>query len=172
MHLFYDYDRVYLPVGGISGSSERGLKTSGTPIARLQASARPLLRRVAERSIIIGIISPIVYALFIRRTAWHWMLVFARIVWDMPAAAELSYIPPYHFSLLFRSLSSSFSLLLIWEASSVILSSYVAQEPLRGELPLTDQSQDPNGSLINGLKSNKEIVKVRRIKRLIWGYQH
>ena len=51
-------------------------------------------------------------------------------------------------------------LLCIWEFSNAVFSAYVAQEPLKKDQPLTNDSRDPNGSLLNGLRSKKEIAKV------------
>ncbi|KAL8935370.1 MAG: hypothetical protein Q9216_005459, partial [Gyalolechia sp. 2 TL-2023] len=92
--------------------------------------------------------------------AWRTSLECARFLrWDIPSAAELSSIPPYHITLVFRSLTSGFCLVLLWQGSNLAFSAYLAQEPLKRGQPLTQESNDPNGSLINGLKSRKQVVK-------------
>ena len=69
-------------------------------------------------------------------------------------------MPPYHISLIIRSAGSGFLLLLIWEISNAVFGAYVAQEPLKNGNPLSNDSGDPNGSLLNGLKSKNEVIKV------------
>lgn len=161
LHLYYDYDRLFLPI--ISKKDEnrpnRRPHVVVAPIEQLKTTACSLVERAAVRSVLIAISGPFVYAIFIRRTAWSWALSLARILWDMPAAAELSYLPPYHISLILRSLVSSFLLVFSWESSNAIFSAFVAQEPLKNAQPLTYESRDPNGSLLNGLQSKKEVLQ-------------
>lgn len=160
IHLCYDYDRVYLSGYKKSASTQQRSVMMLSPITQLKILAPSLIQRVIVRSGLVSLLGPFAYALFIRRTAWSWTLALARMLWDMPAAAELSYIPPYHISLIVRCMSSSFLLILLWESSNTIFSAYVAQEPLKNDAPLTNESKDPNGSLLNGLESNKDLVKV------------
>lgn len=160
LHLYVDYDWIFLPLTGeITGVHQRPL-LAVPPVTQLKEAAPSLIRRVIIRSVLIALLGPFVYAIFIRRTAWRWALSCARMFWDMPAAAEMSYIPPYHITLIIRSAVSSAFLVLLWESSNALFSAYVAQEPLTDGALLTDGSNDPNGSLLTGLKSNKDVVKV------------
>lgn len=160
IHLYYDYDRVYLPVYKKTGSAQQRSVIMIPPTSQLKTIIPSLVQTVVVRSVLVSIFGPFVFAIFIRKTAWAWTLALARILWDMPAAAELSYIPPYHIFLVLRCVGSSFLLMLLWESSNAIFSVYVAQEPLKNGAPLTEESKDPNGSLLNGLRSNKDVVKV------------
>lgn len=160
IHLFYDYDRVFLPIRKKLGSTEQRPLLATSPIAQLKTNAPFILQRVVVRVGVLGVLSPFLYAIFIRKIAWNWTYAFASMMWDIPFAEELSYIPPYHISLILRAMSSSLLLALIWESSSMIFTAYVAQEPLTKGVPLTDESPDPNGVLLNGLKSHKNVVKV------------
>ena len=56
---------------------------------------------------------------------------------------------------------SGFFLVLIFEASNVLFTAYVAREPLKKGQPFTAESKDPNGTLLLGLKQKKEIPRVR-----------
>ncbi|KAI4246463.1 MAG: hypothetical protein LQ352_006385 [Teloschistes flavicans] len=49
---------------------------------------------------------------------------------------------------------------------SIQRAAYVAQEPLKRGQPLSEDSKDPNGSLINGLKAKKTAVKVSLLRDL------
>lgn len=170
LHLYFDYDRVFLPTVSIkvkNRSTDRAHNVPA-PIAQLKIAASSLVQHVLLRAVLVGISAPFIYAIFIRRTAWRWALFIARMLWDMPASVDPSYMPPYHISLLLRSLGSSFLLILLWESSNTIFNAFLAQEPLKDGHPLTDESRDANGTLLNGLKARKEVVKVHgKCRRLL-----
>lgn len=169
-HLYYDYDRVTLPVTKFK-YDPMTVQQSPTIKSRLTQLRTPILQlsqTVLQRSVSMILIGPIVYSLLIRRTAWSWTLFFAKLLWNLPKAAEPPRIPPYHISLILRSVTSCFLLLTLWEASNAIFSVYVAQDPLKRGQPLTNDSRDPNGSLLSGLKSKKETPKVG-FKEYRWG---
>ena len=162
LHLYYDYDRVSLPVTKSQSdlAADQRPPTLVPPLIRLKTTLPGLFQRLVQRSLLMTIIGPIVYNLLIRQTAWSWTLFLAKLLWNLPKAAEPPRIPPYHISLIFRSVVSSFLLLTLWETSNAVFSAYVAQEPLKRGQPLTNDSRDPNGSLLSGLKSKKEVPKV------------
>lgn len=51
----------------------------------------------------------------------------------------------------------------LWDTCNTAFTLKMGEEPLKNERPLTNDAQDPNGSLLNGLKSKKEIVRVRSL---------
>lgn len=162
-HLWFDYDKIGGFVDSVhhgSPSGERPQATS-TPIEQLRSKLPAMLQEVGITSSVFALVGPIIYSLTVRKTAWRTSLACARFLrWDIPGTAELSLIPPYHLTLITRSLVSGFCLLLLWHASNLAFSVYVAQEPVKRGQPLTQDSNDPNGSLINGLTSRKSLVKV------------
>ena len=177
LHLYYDYDQVALstappakpesaaeePVGLIAGVKAQ-LLTQLKPLQPLflydtNDIYTSISRNVVLRATFLSLLSPFIYAMFIRRTMWSWSLSFAKLVWDVPAT-PLSYIPPHYPSLIYRSLTSGFFLLFLWEASNALFTDYVSKGPLKKAQPFTAESKDPNGTLLTGLKSRKEIPKV------------
>jgi len=58
-----------------------------------------------------------------------------------------------------RFVVEGFLLLLLWQFINIAFDAYFAQEPLKKERPITDDSKDPNGSLLNGLKAKKEVPR-------------
>ena len=169
-HLGLDYDRVSLsvdrakPTTGAEGEKsamEKKVPPSVQPFEELKVRIPSAFRIMGVQSAAIAILAPVVYALFIRNRAWEISMFFARLLWDVAPVADLSYIPPYHISLIWRSLTSSFLLLLLWQSANVVFSAFFAQEPLKRGQPFSTNSTDPNGSLLDGLKSQKEINKVR-----------
>lgn len=177
LHLYYDYDYVFLstaPPTKPEPTPEEPLGLIAGTKAQLLAQLKPLqplfwfdgndiytsaMRNVVLRAICLSLLSPFIYAIFLRKMMWSWSLAFANLVWDVPPT-PLSYIPPHYPSLIYRSLISGFFLVLLWEASNALFTAYVAQAPLKRAQTLTAESRDPNGTLLTGLKSKKEIPKV------------
>ena len=60
-----------------------------------------------------------------------------------------------------RLLAESFLLMFLWEFTNAAYSAYISQDPLKKGKSLTDDSKDPNGSLIIGMRSKKGFAKVR-----------
>lgn len=180
LHLYYDYDHIALsttPPTESESELEEPLGLVAGIKSQLLAQWKPLQplfwydandifasisRNVVLRATFLSLLSPFLYAIFFRRVMWSWSLAFAKLVWDVPPT-PLSYIPPHYPSLIYRSLTSGFFLLLLWEAANALFTAYVAQPPLKKGRPLTAESKDPNGTLLTGLKSSKEIPKVRHI---------
>jgi nucleoporin NDC1 len=165
LHLYYDYDKVLLPpTQSKTESTTEQPQKEEHPLARIKALLPNLAQDLGLRAAGVSILGPIIYALFIRRTAWSCSLWLAELLWDVPAS-QLSYIPPYHISLILRSLSSGVFLLALWEASNALFGAYVAQEPIKKGQPLTSEAKDPNGALLNGLKSKRGTLRVSRLTR-------
>lgn len=94
-----------------------------------------------------------------RRTAYEWSRWTGRIIWSISRTDEPGVLPPYHWTLLARSFFSGVLLLFLWDFANSAFNIFVAQEPLKKSQPLTNEAPDPNGSLLNGLKSNKQLAK-------------
>ena len=159
-HLRFDLDRVFRRMSPATRPADQRLRPRPLSIAQLQAFAPGLLRRVIIRSVMVSGVGPLVYMLLLRGWAWNGMLSVARIFWDLPAMVEMSFMPPYHISLLMRSLAATFFLQLLWESSNATFGAFIAQAPLKRGQPLTDASPDPNGTLLNGLRAKKGVIKV------------
>ncbi len=119
-----------------------------------------MLQAAVILSMSMIVTGPVIYSLVIRETAWNWTLFFAKLLWKLPRSSNPPDVPPYHISLILRSVFAGFLLVLLWEVSNVVFGAYVAQEPLKKGHPLTDDSKDPNGSLLTGLKAKKDVPKV------------
>jgi nucleoporin NDC1 len=164
MHLYYDYDIVVLPIPKLKAGGSVDKPTDvEPPTARLKRDAPVALRSSIARAVATSIVGPFVYALLIRPFAWPWSLYLARLFWSIPKDSAPPRFPPYHISLILRSATAGMLLLCLWDLSNEAFSAFVAQEPLKKGRPLTDDSRDPNGSLLNGLKSKKEAPRVRYI---------
>ena len=143
-----------------SPASPQTLASIIRPMDELKSRIPSLLRAIGLQTVSIATVGPIIYALFIRRRAWKMSMFVAKLFWDVAPAAELSYLPPYHISLIWRSMTSGFLLVLLWQSSNTIFSAYFTQEPLKKGQPLTAESSVPNEALIDGLRSAKEVNRV------------
>ena len=86
---------------------------------------------------------------------------FAKLFWDFPRSATEppGTLPAIGFDAIFRSFTSGILLLLCWMSTNVSFTIWLGQEPLNQGKPLTAPAKDPVGSLLNGLKTNREVAK-------------
>lgn len=164
VHLYFDLDRVFRRMSPDTRRADLRLRPLRLSKTSLLAAAPARLRRMVTRSVIVAAVNPLLYILFLRNSAWNWMLWLARIFWELPAMVDRPFMLPYDFSLLARSLVSIFFLDLLWESSNVTFGAFLAQEPLNKGNTLTDASQDPDGTLLNGLRAKNGRVKVCNLR--------
>lgn len=50
-------------------------------------------------------------------------------------------------------------MVLTWELTSALFITYLNQQPTKNGLPLSASSKDPNGTLLNGLRAKRDVVK-------------
>lgn len=161
-HLYYDYDRIALPIAEQSSRTNDERTHPVPPTSKfLQGTLLRELAAGALRSVTVATASLVVYPIFFRRFAWSWSLYFAKLFWSFPrsAAEPQSFIPsifPYFF---FGTLVPGVLLVLSWQTANLFYSVFIGKEPLKRGQPLTTEAKDPNGSLLSGLKAKKEVVK-------------
>ena len=172
LHLYYDIDHLRLPIEAskdtIVATDAQGIQT--WLVKRINVlrpifgwdsndSIRSIIQNVFLRTAAISLAAPFIYSLFIRRTAWEVSRSIASLLWNLPAQ-RLSFVPPHYPSLIYRSMTAGVQLLFIWESSNAFFSAYVSRQPIKKGVPLSSLSTDPNGTLLSGLKSKKELPKV------------
>jgi nucleoporin NDC1 len=165
-HLFYDYDRVDMPATKTKPESGSDLRAYliVPPSAQLKTVLPVLVTSAVKRALLMTMAGPFIYSITIRQMAWNWTLTFAKMLWSLPRSTALPAIAPFHFLFLGRTLTAGFLLIMMWEMSNAAFSTYVAQEPLKNERPITYESRDPNGSLLTGLKGKKLQTKVSLLR--------
>lgn len=102
----------------------------------------------------------ILYYAILRSFIWGWALMFLRIFYNLPKTNMLPPSWPSDLWLLFRCVEAGTFVHLIWNIGNLAFSTFMVKEPLKNGKPLTSESKDPNGSLLNGLKSKKLSIKV------------
>jgi len=171
LHLYSERDTVeLLEVKETQKQTSQGEPKSMLPMERLKKDAAGIAQ-LAFKVTVAGLvsISPI-YFILLRRTAWSWTYFFGRIFFrDLPKNAPPAGIV-HAPGLIWQAASSAYMMVFLWEFSNAVFTLYVAQSPLKKGNPLTSEikentgsistkSPDPNGSLLNGLKSKKEVPK-------------
>jgi nucleoporin NDC1 len=163
-HLYYDIDRIELPLPKRRTDSTSEVDLAAPPaLVRIRKSLLRILSQQLAVAICVPVISTPIYFLFLRTELWQWHLFFAKLLVTSqirPTSAPHSIWPPYFLSLVLRSISSNFLLLALWNVSHEIFGAYVSLQPLKKGQPLTAESRDPNGSLISGVKAKRDVPRV------------
>lgn len=160
LHLVRDTDRLSLGVvrlGRANASQQNGdpintLKRFGEEIPSIAISS-------VTFSVVAVLLNMALYALLIRSTAWSAGLALFRLFYNLPKTNYLPLHGPWQYYVLGRCFWSGFLLSLIWMTGNTAFATFFVKEPLKNGRPLTSESKDPNGSLLNGLKSKKQSVK-------------
>ena len=163
VHLYYDDDRIDFPIADAPASKPGAPVTSiVNPREQIRIMVPRLLQEALTRALIMCLFGPAFYVVFFRSFAWSIALNWARILRNIPKAQQPLWSPPFHVASLYRSLLSGFLLVSLWKISNLVFNVYYVLPPTKRDHPLTDDSSDPTGSLLNGLKSKKQTVRVIR----------
>ncbi len=163
VHLIKDYDRISLPIPKPSSNSPADPTTyrSSSPYDRIRAELPRRLQGGLLRCLGLTVGGPVLYSLFFRQTVWNWTFTFVKPFLGLPrSSALLPSMLPYRINLILRLVWANFMLVALWEASLVAFEAFFAQEPLKQDSPLTSTSKDPNGTLVTGLKSKRDVPQV------------
>lgn len=172
LHIYKDRDQV-----PILQQEEANLKPTGTlgpgtpkPLLKLADRAPAIASNVINLTIAGLVCISALYFILIRRFAWPWAYFLGKMIFSQlpsnSAPPGLTRVP----ALFWQAATSSLMLVALWEVSNEVFSIFVAEPPLKKGQPLTSEikdnagavisrSTDPNGSLITGMKSMKEVPK-------------
>lgn len=162
IHLYTDTDQIEVPVAERTPETKDYKPHPVVPLVRrIQRAVPQIVLDSFAWSSVMTVAGPVIYMMFLRRTAWSYTLSFAKLFWNFPrsAADPPGLIPPLHITLLWRCMTSGILLLVLWRTANLSFTVFIAQEPMKRGQTLTSEAKDPNGSLLNGLKAKKEIVK-------------
>lgn len=150
-HLYRDLDQVK---GSLHVSSPPD------PIGAIRAEANEILQHATRSMMLTPIPAFFAYTLFLRRTIWSCTFTFSRSIFsNLPKYQKPSTIPPFLGDLIFLYMGWGWVLVAIWGVSNAAFNAFLAQAPLdKKHRPLSSGSKDPNGTLLNGLRSRKEFA--------------
>ncbi|KAI0995257.1 Nucleoporin [Podosphaera aphanis] len=164
-HLYYDYDRLNNPALKFKSKALSGKEIS--PFGKLISQLPSLCKISVQRSAFATVVWPIIYFIdfrihsySVRSLAWSLNRFWAKIFWSLPKSNSLPTNWPFHWNVLMKTATSGLLLTFLWEFGNTAFSIYTVQEPLKNGHLFTSESRDPNGSLLNGLKSKRLQIKI------------
>ena len=150
-HLCWDYDMVTLQA--------KTPKSLQQPLPWIKSIGPRLLHNAISRTAFCGLVGSLFYLIFVRQPMWNFAFSFASYFFTL----QRNQRPPVIgglMDMIGRFLVEGFLLELLWEFCNAIFTDHVSEEPLKRDQPLSNDSKDPNGSLLQGLKAKKEVPRV------------
>ncbi|KAI0505307.1 nucleoporin protein Ndc1-Nup [Xylaria bambusicola] len=176
-HTALDMDRLVLGVveGTRGGNAGNAPDANGNGTDSEGDAARPsdtenwaakigertpvLLVRCGMLAITVAMVNYTVLYYFIRIPAWRSAMGFFRFFYkDLPKYNFPVTGAPWSVWMLGRTTWASFLLSLLWYFGEIAFRVQLSREPLKRGQPLSSESKDPSGSLLNGLKSKKPRI--------------
>ncbi|KAI1769780.1 nucleoporin protein Ndc1-Nup [Hypoxylon cercidicola] len=157
LHMSLDYDRLLLGTVKPKREGDANVHTTGG-FGKLSEWVPVAIVRAGMLSTVVALVNYIVLYHFLRRSAWSWALSFFRIFYNLPKSNIPPNQAPWSVLMLGRSIWAGFLLCLLWNFGNMAFRLQLSKEPLKNNQPLSSESKDPNGSLLNGLKSKKTRI--------------
>ncbi|KAI0384649.1 nucleoporin protein Ndc1-Nup [Hypomontagnella monticulosa] len=157
LHVSLDSDRMLL--GTVKPRREgeaNGQVASGWE--KLGEWAPVLVVRSGMLSMAVGLANYIILYHFLRRFVWGWTIHFFRMFYNLPKTNLPPGQAPWSVWMLGRSMWAGFLLCLLWYFGDIAFRLQLGKAPLKNNQPLSTESKDPNGTLLNGLKSKKPRI--------------
>ncbi|OAA74812.1 nuclear envelope protein [Akanthomyces lecanii RCEF 1005] len=161
VHYQFDLDRLVFvkPVaekedvkaktgGFLTGSSQRIVQQFPTVFAGCI--------KQATYSLILAVV---LYYALLRTLTWSWALMLFRPFYNLPRTNIAPSSWPTDLFLMIRCVYAGALLNAVWAAGNTAFSIFMAKAPLKAGKPFSAESKDPNGSLLNGMKSKKPSVQ-------------
>lgn len=161
LHIYRDDDRLRLNATRLRANDAPAAEPPRPWSTRLVTEAPLLAHRALIQTLAVLVFNVVFYHAVLRGLAWRIALAIFRPFYTMPKTnlAPTTY-GGMSFPLWVKCSGASFMLLFLWLAGSRMFSMFLVRPPLKNGNPLTSESRDPNGSLLNGLKSKKLPIKV------------
>jgi nucleoporin NDC1 len=163
-HLWHDYDSIDVPA---IKPTKSGDDASAAVLARRAPNPRQILMTklpsmiatsgtLSAASLLLG---SIFYFVGPRNVIWDYYYSFSRYFISLSKTSRPTGLSPF-MPLVFGFAAEGTLLVLLWQFVNRAFDLYIAQDPLKNDQPITADSKDPNGTLLNGLKSKKDAVRV------------
>lgn len=163
VHLWRDYDKIEVPA--MKPKKEREDSTAPVTTRRAPKPRHVLtaqfVKMATRSSILAGTVAVsglTLYFLGLRYVIWDYYYSFSKYFVSLSKTSKPTGLAPF-LPLCFMFAVQGAFLTLLWEFVNKAFDLYIAQEPLKNDKPITSDSTDPNGTLLNGLRSKKDAVK-------------
>ncbi|KAK0654116.1 Nucleoporin NDC1 [Lasiodiplodia hormozganensis] len=159
-HLYRDYGRLRLPFN--NPASAEGVPSRSRQVA-LKKSLLPILHDSISRVGLFLIFGNVTYFLFFRRLVWSIGYPFAKVR-DSTILGNKPRPGFNPFELTGRLAVEGIMLTYLWEFATTAMTIYLSKEPVKKDaehkpMPITNDSKDPNGSLLSGLRAKKDLLR-------------
>jgi nucleoporin NDC1 len=165
VHLWYDYDKIEVPA--VRPRSDRDAQDAISPVPlwkQLWQKMKPMTTTAASLTFITTFVATFLYFKAFRSYLWDIYYLLARYIVSLRKTSSPFGLPPFA-PLLGMFLTQGTLLVLLWQFANKAFDISISREPIKEEKhlnrdrPITSDSKDPNGSLLNGLKAKKDTVK-------------
>ncbi|KAK4228313.1 putative nuclear envelope protein ndc1 [Podospora fimiseda] len=166
-HLYNDTDRLTFGVArpknkqDAQDPAKRALEEgdSGTQWQRLGNQMPEIAVYTLTQSLTGTTLTMVVYVLVLRTTIWQTLMLLLRPLYNLPRTNMTPSTLPFSISMIVRCLWVSVLLTFSWSVANAAFSLFLVKNPLKNNQPLSSESKDSNGSLLNGLKQKKLSIK-------------
>ncbi|KAH7146467.1 nucleoporin protein Ndc1-Nup [Dactylonectria macrodidyma] len=156
-HYKKDVDRLVL---GLSRNKDQNKPTGSGDSLKLFLQKLPVLAGASATGAATAFpLALFLYYAVMRSFVWGWALVFLRPFYNLPKTNMVPPSWPMDIFLMYRCIQAGTLIHFIWNTGNFAFSTFMVKEPLKNGNPLTSESKDPNGSILNGLKSKKLSIK-------------
>ncbi|EJT79356.1 hypothetical protein GGTG_04440 [Gaeumannomyces tritici R3-111a-1] len=147
-------DRDHISLGTVKPPSAAGKEWLAlwTSLPAIMVSSFPI-------ALFAVMLTAVLYFTAIRPFAWSIALMTFRPFYSLPKYNILPVSWPLTASLVLRCTLLTAILNMMWGVGNVAFSIFLVKPPFKNGKPLTSDAKDPNGSLLNGLKSKKLPIK-------------
>ncbi|KAK4939644.1 hypothetical protein LTR10_020144 [Elasticomyces elasticus] len=164
-HLYRGNSSLVIPVA--KPPPKQNQETTASSPHALEPTQAQLQQRIVSAtirsSIIAGsciVVAPFLNGILLRNTFWQLHLMLAKPFFNLSRANAHPIGHPYLGPpFLARCMGAGFLLILTWELTSSLFLVYFDQEPTKKGFPLSTTSKDPNGTLLNGLRAKRDVVR-------------
>ncbi|KAI1616613.1 nucleoporin protein Ndc1-Nup [Exophiala viscosa] len=164
-HLYRGNSSLIIPVSKRPAKqNQEGTASTPHMFAPIQTQLQQRAVSATVRSATIAgsciVVAPFLNGILLRNTFWQLHLVLAKPFFNLSRANAHPighpYLgPPY----LAKCMIAGFLLILTWEFTSSLFLVFFNQEPTKKGFPLSAKSKDPNGTLLNGLRAKRDVVR-------------
>ncbi|KAI1172996.1 nucleoporin protein Ndc1-Nup [Nemania sp. FL0916] len=161
IHVAFDQDRLLLSAVERRPQGDNANRELPSEHWAVKLGERtPLVAiRSGMLAIIIALTNYSILYHFLRLFAWRSSMWFFRFFYsDLPKYNLPPGGAPWSVWMLGRTTWASFLLIFLWSFGEVAFRIQFTREPLKNGQPLTAESRDPNGSLLNGLRSTRSRI--------------
>ena len=166
VHLRDDYDSIDVPA--LKPKKDREDAGATVPVRTGSKPTQVLYKQLPTVFATSGLISAVAFVLgslfyFVgpRHVAWDYYFSFSRYFISLSKVSKPTGVAPF-MPLVWGFVVEGTLLVALWQFVNKAFDVYIAQDPLKNDQPITSDSKDPNGTLLNGLKTKKDAVKVCR----------